>query len=42
MKDVKDDILAFLDSKFANLDSKRDKKKKKKKQSNEHLVKSQT
>jgi len=30
-KKVKDDILAFLDSKFANLDSKRESKKKKKK-----------
>ena len=29
-KTVKDDILAFLDNKFANLDSKKDRKKKKK------------
>ena len=36
-KNVKDDILAFLDSKFANLDSKRDKKKKKKKVKTEAL-----
>lgn len=35
-KPIKDDILAFLDSKFANLDAKRDKKKKKKKVKEAH------